>query len=158
MNTDTKRRVFLKGSLAAGTVAVAAGAGLLAPQAVLAAWPKDAFSAKAPEDALSSAFGSAQSETSAQIKIKAPDIAENGAVVPVTITSDIAGIETIALLSTANNSPLVALFNMGQGAIADVSTRIKMGKTGDVVAVVKAGGKLHSNRKSVKVTIGGCGG
>lgn len=158
MNTDTKRRVFLKGSLAAGTVAVAAGAGLLAPQAVLAAWPKDAFAAKSPKDALSSAFGSAQSETSAQIKIKAPDIAENGAVVPVTITSDIAGIETIALLSTANNSPLVALFNMGQGAIADVSTRIKMGKTGDVVAVVKAGGKLHSNRKSVKVTIGGCGG
>jgi len=158
MNTDTKRRVFLKGSLAAGTVAVAAGAGLLAPQAVLAAWPKDAFSAKSPEDALSGAFGSAQSETSAQIKIKAPDIAENGAVVPVTITSDIAGVETIALLSAANNAPLVALFNLDQGTIADVSTRIKMGKTGDVIAVVKAGGKLHSNRKSVKVTIGGCGG
>jgi len=158
MKTDIKRRVFLRGSLAAGTVAVAAGAGLLAPQAVLAAWPEKAFTAKSPEDALSGAFGSAASDTSEQIKIKAPDIAENGAVVPVTVTSDIAGIETIAMLSTANNAPLVALFNMGEGAAADVSTRIKMGKTGDVVAVVKAGGKMLSNRKSVKVTIGGCGG
>ena len=61
-------------------------------------------------------------------------------------------------LPAGNNSPLVATFNLGEGAVADVSTRIKMGKTGDVVAVVKSGGKLFANRKSVKVTIGGCGG
>ncbi len=158
MNTDMKRRVFLKGSFAAGTVAVAAGAGLLAPQAVLAAWPEKAFMAKGPEEALSGVFGSGQSAASDQIKIKAPDIAENGAVVPITVSTDMAKVETIALLSTANNAPLVALFNMGEAAAADVSIRIKMGKTGDVVAVVKADGKLHSNRKSVKVTIGGCGG
>lgn len=158
MNTDMKRRVFLKGSLAAGTVGVAVSAGLLAPQAVLAAWPEKAFHAKSPKDALNSAFGSGQTQASDKIKIKAPDIAENGAVVPVTVKSDIPGIESIAILASANNSPLVALFNLSRNAMADVSTRIKMGKTGDVIAVVKVGGKLYANRKGVKVTIGGCGG
>ena len=158
MNTDIKRRVFLKGSLAAGTVGVAVGAGLLAPQAVLAEWPKAAFEAKSVDDALKGAMGSAGSEQSDKIQIKAPDIAENGAVVPVTVKSGMEGIESVAILAAANSSPLVATFVLGDGGIADVSTRIKMGKTGDVIAVVKAGGKLHANRKSVKVTIGGCGG
>jgi len=158
MNTDMKRRVFLKGSLAVSTMAVAAGAGLLTPQAVMAAWPKDAFHAKASDAALSGIFGSGKTEASDKIKIKAPDIAENGAVVPVTITSSIAGVESIALMASANPTPLVAVFNLGKSTAADVSTRIKMGKTGDVIAVVKAGGKLYANRKSVKVTIGGCGG
>lgn len=158
MNTDMKRRVFLKGSLAASTVGIAVSAGLLAPQAVLAAWPEKSFHAKSPKDALDGVFGSGQTEASNKIKIKAPDIAENGAVVPVTVKSDIPDVESIAILASANDSPLIALFNLGQNAMADVSARIKMGKTGDVIAVVKAGGKLYANRKGVKVTIGGCGG
>jgi len=158
MNTNMKRRVFLKGSLAAGTVGVAVGAGMLAPQAVMAAWPKAGFEAKTIDDALKGALGASGPDHSDAIKIKAPDIAENGAVVPVTIKSSIAGVESIALIAAANASPLVATFIMGDGGIADVSTRIKMGKTGDVLAVVKAGGKLYANKKSVKVTIGGCGG
>jgi sulfur-oxidizing protein SoxY len=158
MSTNTKRRVFLKGSLAAGTVGVAAAAGLLAPQAVLAAWNEKAFKAKSIDDALSAAMGTASGSASDAIKIKAPDIAENGAVVPVSISSDLGSAESIALLAEGNASPLVATFNLGEGAIADVSTRIKMGKTSDVIAVVKADGKLHTARKSVKVTIGGCGG
>lgn len=158
MNTDMKRRVFLKGSLAAGSVGVAVGAGLLAPQAVMAAWPTKAFEAKSIEDALSGAMGASSTAHSDDIKIKAPDIAENGAVVPVSVRTGMDGVESIAILAAANASPLVATFVMGDGAKADVSTRIKMGKTGDVIAVVKAGGKLHANRKSVKVTIGGCGG
>lgn len=158
MKTDTKRRVFLKGSFAAGTIAIAAGAGLLAPQAVLAAWPEKAFGSKTAEDALSGVYGSGQTETSDQIKIKAPDIAENGAVVPISVKADLDNAESISLLSLANNSPLVSVFHLHGSAAPDVSTRIKMGKTGDVVAVVKAGGKLYANRKSVKVTIGGCGG
>ena len=159
MTMNTKRRVFLKGSLAAGTVGVAVGAGLLTPQAVLAAWPKAAFEAKSIDDALKAGMGDASNTPSDAIKIKAPDIAENGAVVPVSI--DAAGIEnaeSIALLAEGNASPLVATFNLGAGALPDVSTRIKMGKTSDVIAIVKADGKLHSARKSVKVTIGGCGG
>jgi len=158
MNTNIKRRVFLKGSLAAGTVGVAVGAGLLAPQAVMAAWPKGAFEAKSIEDALGASLGGKQTSASDDIKIKAPDIAENGAVVPVSISTGMGGVESVALLSAGNESPMVAQFVMGAGGIADVSTRIKMAKTGDVVAVVKAGGKLYANRKSVKVTIGGCGG
>lgn len=158
MNTNMKRRVFLKGSLAAGTVGVAVGAGLLTPQAVMAAWPQAAFESKSIEDALSAAMGGAQTEASEAINIKAPDIAENGAVVPVSVATNMKGVESIAILAAGNNTPLVATFVMGAGAVPDVSTRIKMGKTSDVVAVVKAGGKLYANRKSVKVTIGGCGG
>jgi len=158
MSTNIKRRVFLKGSLAAGTLGVAAGAGLLTPQAVIAAWNEKAFHAESIDDALSATMGSASNTATDAIKIKAPDIAENGAVVPVSISSDMTGVESIALLAAGNNTPLVATFTLGEGAVANVSTRIKMAKTGDVVAVVKAGGKLHSARKSVKVTIGGCGG
>ncbi len=158
MTTNIRRRVFLKGSLTAGTVGVAIGAGLLAPQAVIAAWNENAFKAKNIDEALGAAMGQSSSAASDSIKIKAPDIAENGAVVPVSISTDIDGVESIALLAEGNASPLVATFMMGAGAVPDVSTRIKMGKTSDVIAVVKAGGQLHSARKSVKVTIGGCGG
>ena len=158
MTMNIKRRVFLKGSMAAGTLGVAVSAGLLAPQAVVAAWNEKAFRAKSVDEALAAAMGDAASTASEKIKIKAPDIAENGAVVPVSIAADIGDVESIALLAEGNDSPLVATFMLGSGAVADVSTRIKMGKTSDVIAVVKAGGKLHSARKSVKVTIGGCGG
>jgi len=158
MSMNVKRRVFLRGSLAAGTVGVAASAGLLTPQAVIAAWNEKAFQAKSIDDALTAAMGEASNTASDAIKIKAPDIAENGAVVPVSVSSDLPGVESIALLAEGNASPLVATFMLGEGAVADVSTRIKMGKTSDVIAVVKSGGKLHSARKSVKVTIGGCGG
>ncbi len=158
MTMNIKRRVFLKGSMAAGTVGVAVGAGLLTPQAVVAAWNEKAFQSKTVEDAMANAMGSASASASEAIKIKAPDIAENGAVVPISIATDMSGVESIALLADGNNSPLVATFMLGAGAVPDVSTRIKMGKTSDVIAVVKAGGKLHTARKSVKVTIGGCGG
>jgi sulfur-oxidizing protein SoxY len=158
MSANLKRRVFLKGSVAAGTLGVAVGAGLLTPGAVMAAWPAEAFGAKKVEDALSSLLGTSETTPSEDIKIKAPDIAENGAVVPVTVESGISGIETIALIASANGTPLVASFNLGEGAEGFVSTRIKMGKTGDVIAVCKAGGKMFSARKGVKVTIGGCGG
>ena len=158
MSMNIKRRVFLKGSLAAGTVGVAVGAGLVTPQAVVAAWNEKAFKAESVDDALAAAMGDASNTASDAIKIKAPDIAENGAVVPVSVSTDMADVESIALLAEGNNTPLIATFMLGEGAIADVSTRIKMGKTSDVIAIVKSGGKLHSARKSVKVTIGGCGG
>jgi sulfur-oxidizing protein SoxY len=160
MNTDMKRRVFLRGSMAAGAVGVAVGAGLLAPQSVMAAWPKAAFDAKSVAEAGKTAMGGTDIVESSDIKIKAPDIAENGAVVPVTVTvkPSMEGVESIAILAASNGQPLVGLFKLGEGAVANVSTRIKMGKTGDVVALVKAGGKLYSNKKNVKVTIGGCGG
>ena len=156
--TEMKRRIFLKGSLAASAVGIAVGAGLVAPRAVLAEWSESAFSAKEIPAALKGLYGMDASEASDAIKIKAPDIAENGAVVPITIETKMADVTNIALLAAENASPLVADFALSADSVPFVSTRIKMGKTGDVVAVVKAGGKLVSARKSVKVTIGGCGG
>lgn len=157
METDVKRRILLKGSLAAGAVSLAVAAGLLTPARVLAAWPETAFTAKTMPDMLNALLGGETTE-SADINIKAPDIAENGAVVPVTISTGIAGAQTIALIAINNPQPLVASYNLGEGAEAFVSTRIKMGKSGDVIAVVSANGKLYSAKKEVKVTIGGCGG
>ena len=153
-----QRRTFLKGSMASGAVAVAMGAGLLSPQAVLAAWPESAFTAKNVQDAMTNLYGSAESTASSNIKIKAPDIAENGVVVPVSVTTDIAGTTDIAVIVAKNGTPMAARFSLGANVKGYISTRIKMGKTSDVIAVVEAGGKRYANRKNVKVTIGGCGG
>jgi len=152
-----QRRTFMKGTLAASGVAVAVSAGLLSPRAVLAAWPKSAFGAKSVPDALSG-LGISTTSTSGDIKIKAPDIAENGAVVPVTVKTTIPGVTSIAILTEKNASPLAANFNLKGSAKGMVATRIKMQKTSPVIAIVKAGGKAYSARKEVKVTIGGCGG
>jgi sulfur-oxidizing protein SoxY len=155
---DLQRRIMLKGSLAAGAVSVAVGAGLLTPKAVLGAWPEAAFKAKGMPEMLTALMGMDNPTESADIKIKAPDIAENGAVVPVTISTSVSGASSIALIAKNNPSPLVASYDLGESAQGFVSTRIKMGKSGDVVAIVKADGKLYSAKKGVKVTIGGCGG
>lgn len=155
---NNNRRILLKGTLAAGATGMAISAGLLTPKAVMAAWPKAAFEAKDVDAALNAALGSASASDSSKIKLKAPDIAENGAVVPITVTSSISGTESISILVPKNASPMTANFNLGANTKGYVSTRIKMGKTSDVVVVVKAGGKLFSTKKQVKVTIGGCGG
>jgi sulfur-oxidizing protein SoxY len=156
--TSMKRRIFLKGTLATSALGIAVGSGLIAPRSVLAAWSKDAFEAKDLNSALTSLFGNSNLEASNKIKIKAPDIAENGAVVPVQISTDIPDVESINIVVEKNPTPMTANFVLGATALPDVSTRIKMGKTSSVLAVVKAGGKLYSTGKEVKVTIGGCGG
>ena len=155
--TSMKRRLFVKGTLATGALGVAVSTGLI-PRTSLAAWSKAAFEAKDVNGALSGMFGTTDHSANDQIKIKAPDIAENGAVVPVSVTTDIAGAKTIAIITEKNQAPMTASFDLGAGAEGYVSTRIKMGKTSNVIAVVKADGKLHSSVKEVKVTIGGCGG
>jgi len=155
---DMKRRTFLKGSVAAGAVSAAMGAGLLTPRMVLAAWPTAAFEAKTVDSALDALMGSHQLEGSDKISIRAPDIAEDAAVVPVSVETSIATPDSISIIAEKNASPMTASFVMGAGAQGYVSTRIKMGKTSSVIAVVKADGKLYSTGKEVKVTIGGCGG
>ena len=154
----SSRRLFLKQTTVAGTAAVAMGAGLLTPQALLAEWNEAAFKEKDVNAAIKAMTGSASSEESDKIHIKAPDIAENGGVVPVSVTSDIDGVTDILILAPNNPVPMVAAFALGEGAEAFARTNIKMGKTGDVVAVVKAGDKTYTAKKAVKVTIGGCGG
>ncbi len=152
-----KRRTFLKGTVASGMLGVAASAGLLAPRRVLAAWPETAFAAKNIDEALSTLLGDTTPSTSSDIKIKAPEIAENGAVVPITISTGMAA-ESISVLIAKNPSPLACSFALGGSTLGFVSTRVKMGETSDLIAVVKSGGKLYSAKKTVKVTIGGCGG
>lgn len=92
------------------------------------------------------------------IQITAPDIAENGAVVPVGVVSALAGVEAIAILIEKNPNPLAASFMLPAGTEASVQTRVKMGQTSDVLAVVKVGGKFIMTKKEIKVTLGGCGG
>lgn len=155
---DAKRRTLLKGSLGVSAIGVAVTAGLLTPGAVLASWPKAAFEAKDTNSALTDLLGSDATEASDKVKIKAPDIAENGAVVPVTVESDVEGAKSISIMAAGNGTPLVASFELGENAVPFVSTRIKMAKTADVVAVVQTDSGLLSAAKAVKVTIGGCGG
>lgn len=155
---DTTRRMLLKGVLAVGAVAVALGAGLLAPARALASWNAAAFGAKEVPVALAGLMGSDAAEISDRIKIKVPDIAENGAVVQVTVETDLEGVTSIALFASKNQTPLIAAFDFGGSAVPFVSARIKMAETAEVIAVAKAGDKLYRNAKSVKVTLGGCGG
>jgi sulfur-oxidizing protein SoxY len=151
------RRNVLKGAAGAGAVAVAVAAGLLKPTQAMAAWNKGAFEAKNVGDVMKNLDVSAPAD-SKDISIKAPDIAENGAVVPVEVTSGIAGITSIIVIAEKNASPLVGTFNLSGGTQGFVSTRIKMANTSLVRAVVNAGGKSYTAAKEVKVTIGGCGG
>src|SRR4030042_3485277 len=148
------RRNVLKGAAGAGPGPVAGAAGLLKPTQAMAAWNKAAFEAKSVGDAMKG-IGATNPADSKDITIKAPDIAENGAVVPVEVTSGIAGTTSIAILAEKNASPLVSNFNLPGGAQGFISTRIKMGQTSLVRAVVKAGGQSYTAAQEVKVTIGG---
>ncbi len=155
---NTQRRTFLTASMAAGTVAVAASAGLLTPATVLAAWPAKAFEAKKIDVAMNAIIGTTNAADSKDIVVEAPDIAENGAVVSVTVKSKIPNTESITLFVPVNSFPLSASYNIAANTDGFVTTRIKMAKTSDVFAYVKAGGKTYKAKKAVKVTLGGCGG
>jgi sulfur-oxidizing protein SoxY len=104
------------------------------------------------------AIGAGSASESGDIKIKAPDIAENGAVVPISVSTSISGVDKISVFVEKNPQPLAASFDLSKRCQGFVSTRIKMGETSDIVAVVQAGGNAFTARKTVKVTIGGCGG
>jgi sulfur-oxidizing protein SoxY len=156
--TLINRRTFLQSTLAGSVLAVAASAGLLHPTRVLAAaWPAGAFEAKSINDALKGLYGTSTAADSKAIAIKAPIQAENGAVVPITVSTSLPNVEAIAILVAGNANPLVASVNLS-GAAGYFSARMKMGKTSDVKVVVKSGGKLHTASQQIKVTVGGCGG
>jgi sulfur-oxidizing protein SoxY len=149
------RRQTLQASLSATTVGLMLSAGLITPaQAQIA--NKNAFDAKTLKDAIA-ALG-ANAETSSKITITSPDIAENGAVVPVGVTTDLPGASEIYILVEKNPSPLSASFGIPAGTEANVQTRVKMGQSSNIHAVVKANGKLYAAVKETKVTLGGCGG
>ena len=151
------RRTFLKLSGGAGALAAAFAAGLVSSGRVLAAnWNKAGFESKALADVMKS-LGATGAIESKDIIITAPDIAENGAVVPVAITSKLPNTQQISIVAEKNPFPLAATFDVSGGGEGYVSARIKMGQTSDVWAVVKADGKYFTARKEVKITVGGCG-
>ncbi len=115
-----------------------------------------AWTATKVDVAMKELFGTSTT-TEGKVKLKAPDIAENGAVIPVTVSSKLKA-SKVAIFQDANPEATVAVFTVPEGGIIDYSIRIKMAKTGKVTAVVEADGKLYSTTKDVKVTIGGCGG
>jgi len=154
---STSRRGFVKLS---GTLAVLAAIGVLTEDQALAqqaAWNKAAFETKNLADTLK-ALGGAGVTESKDIAITVPDIAENGAVVPVAVTSRIAGTQNVYILVEKNPNMLAAAFAIPAGTDPGVSTRIKMGQTSNVLAVVKSNAQFYVASKEVKVTLGGCGG
>ena len=120
-------------------------------------YPEGAFTAKNQTDAIRLLYGKA-TEPSDKIKLDAPEIAENGAVVPISVGADLAEVTSIALLVSDNPNTLAAFYKIPAGTMPSVSNRLKMAKTSTVTAIVEAGGKLFSATKEVKVTVGGCGG
>src|SRR5512134_2321022 len=150
------RRSVIKAGGAAALLAVF-GAALLKPGRVLAAWNKGAFEAKSAVDAMR-ALGMANAEDSKAIDIRAPDIAENGAVVPIDITSNIPGTTSISVFIEKNPFPYTGTFDFSQGSVPYVHLRVKIGESSPVRVVASAGGKHYTTVKEVKVTIGGCGG
>jgi sulfur-oxidizing protein SoxY len=131
---------------------------LLKPWAAFAAvWNKDAFGAKTASDALKS-LGTPAATPSNELVIDAPEIAENGAVVPIEITSKVPGTTSIVVLIEKNPFPLLGKFDFMEGALPFVKVNVKMGETSDVRVIAQAGGKSYVATKEVKVTIGGCGG
>ena len=130
---------------------------IVRPFAVLAAWNKEAFAAKTAGDALKS-LGVGAAAPSKDVTIDAPQIAENGAVVPIEISSAISGTTALIVVIDKNPFPLIARFDFKEGALPFVKLNVKMGESSDVRVLAEAGGKHYSATKEVKVTIGGCGG
>ncbi|MDX2426794.1 MAG: thiosulfate oxidation carrier protein SoxY, partial [Cycloclasticus sp.] len=118
----------------------------------------NAFNATKTEDVYQNLFGSNELIESDEVALKVPKIAENGGAVPVSIKTQMKGVESISIIVKDNPLPLSATFQIPAGTIADVSTRIRLAQTSTVTAVIKANGKLYSKSQEVKVTIGGCGG
>jgi sulfur-oxidizing protein SoxY len=153
------RRLILKG---AGTVALAS-LGIVSfsrAKAIAAAndrYPEDAFRQKDEKEAIKLLYGRT-AEPSDKVKLDAPEIAENGAVVPISVSSTLADVTSISILVAENPNALAASYKIPQGTMPSVANRLKMAKTTNVTVIVEAGGKLYSATKEVKVTVGGCGG
>jgi sulfur-oxidizing protein SoxY len=155
---DGGRRSVLKGTGGAAVLGLAMAAGLFRAGSAWADWNKNAFETKSLNDAVK-ALGGAGATESKEITITSPDIAENGAVVPFTIASKLPNTEAVALLVEKNPNILAANFAIPPGTEPWINTRVKMGQTSNVIALVKTSdGKFHYAAKEVKVTLGGCGG
>jgi len=140
-------------------MALLAAAGWLAPESAAAqAWNKNAFDAKTMDETMKAFGGGAPAQSKDIAFVSTPDIAENGAVVPVGVSSSIPKTGSIAILIEKNPNMLAASFDIPAGTDPSISTRVKMGQSSNVYALVKADGKYYVAAKEIKVTLGGCGG
>lgn len=158
---NNERRKLMKYMLGGGAAVAFASTGLLAPSAWAAPaeseWPKEAFSKEKLDAAIESLYGQKATESD-KISLDVPTIAQNGAVVPVKVESDLPKVSSIAVFVSGNPFALTCSFDIPEGTLPYVSNRIKMAETSDVTALVMADGKLYRTSKNVKVTVGGCGG
>jgi sulfur-oxidizing protein SoxY len=146
------RRLFISGGLALAALTAL-------PRALLAAaWPEKAFSSPVASEAMIDLLGTDKTIPSDQITMKAPEIAENGAVVPIRIKTTLENVESISIIVEKNPRPLAATVEILPGTLPEFSSRIKMRETSQVLVVVKTDSGLYSTSKEIKVTIGGCGG
>ena len=153
------RRLILKGVAAVALVGFGHLPFGLSPAFATAndKYPEDAFKQKSEADAIKALYGKT-AEPSDKVKLDAPEIAENGAVVPISVSSSLPDVTSISILVSENPNALAASYKIPAGTVPSVANRLKMAKTTNVIAVVEAGGKLYSASKEVKVTVGGCGG
>jgi sulfur-oxidizing protein SoxY len=155
---SSTRRMILQG---VGSVAILGLAGIAFGAPALAAandkYPEDAFKQKSDADAIKALYGKPH-EVSDKVKLDAPEIAENGAVVPVSVTTTLSDVTSISFFVSENPNALAATYQILPGTLPTVANRLKMAKTCNVIAIVESGGKLYSATKEVKVTVGGCGG
>jgi sulfur-oxidizing protein SoxY len=151
-NRFTNRRFFLKKAVITSSI------GLLASKMANAEWLTNLFSISSIEESFAHSFETKDISLSDKINLKIPTIAENGAVVPLTVTCSLENVEQIYIFVEKNPVPLVAVFNLSPDIDAFVSARVKMAKTSQVTVIVKAESRLYKTQKLVKVTIGGCGG
>ena len=154
---NNQRRNVLKAGSGAALLSTLAAAGLITPGMALADWNKAAFDAKSMADTLK-ALGAGSPVDSKDVQVTGPDIAENGAVVPVGVSTTLPNVSMVAILIEKNPNALAASFTLPEGTEAAVQTRVKMGQTSNVYALVKADGKFFMATKEIKVTLGGCGG
>ncbi len=154
---NESRRKILKSGAGLGLLSALMAVGMISPQQAEAAVGRGAFDAKTLDEAYK-AIGVAAPMVSDQVLINASDIAENGAVVPIGIKSNLPKTELVALLIERNPNPLSSSYTMSDMAIPDLTMRVKMGQTSNVIALVKADGKFYTASKEIKITLGGCGG
>jgi sulfur-oxidizing protein SoxY len=153
------RRDVLKSGGGVTLLALLSAAGWLKPgDAAAQAWNKGAFEAKSMDETIKALGGGAPAQSKDIVFVATPDIAENGAVVPIGIASSLPKTESIAILIEKNPNVLAASFDIPPGTDPAISTRVKMGQTSNVYALVKADGKYYVASKEIKVTLGGCGG
>jgi sulfur-oxidizing protein SoxY len=152
---DHQRRRLLRAGGGLGIFGLLAASGLLAPQFAHAGADRRLFAATSLAEVLA-VLGAERPAGSVDIQIGAADIAENGALVPVSVTSAIPATEQIVLMIEKNPNMVAATFTFPDGTFAEVHTRVKMAETSDIYALVRADGRLYVARKAVRVTLGGC--